>query len=111
MSQTPAPHHHDMEPLPPSGQPVPRVTPPTEDKDRDWLVRKSTIKMMWIGGAAILVVLALLDFFVHGHPYFGIDGTFGFWSWYGFLTCIAMVVFAKGLGIFLKRKDTYYDDE
>jgi len=27
------------------------------------------------------------------------------------ITCVAMVIFAKGLGIFLKRKDTYYDSE
>jgi hypothetical protein len=47
---------------------------------------------------------------VHGHSYFWIDGTFGFYSWYGLLTCAAMVLFAKGLGVFLKRDDTYYDD-
>ena len=43
------------------------------------------------------------------HPGFGIDGTFGFYAWYGLGTCVAMVLFAKGLGVLLKRRDTYYE--
>ncbi len=81
------------------------------EHDKHWLVRKKTILLLWRGGIAILLMLVLADFFIHAHPYFGIDGTFGFYSWYGLVTCIAMVLFAKALGIFLKRKDTYYDDE
>ena len=42
--------------------------------------------------------------------YFGVDGWFGFGAAFGFLSCLAMVLFAKGLGIFLKRKDSYYDE-
>lgn len=97
--------------LPPSGRPTPRVTPPTKDSDRHWLVRKSNIKKMWLGGCAILAILGFLDMVVHGHPRFGIDGVFGFHAWYGFVTCVVMIVFAKVLGHVLKRKDTYYDDE
>ena len=51
------------------------------------------------------------DSLVHGHPGFGIDGTFGFYAWYGLGTCVAMVLVAKGLGLFLKRPDTYYEAE
>jgi hypothetical protein len=43
------------------------------------------------------------------HPYFGLDGTFGFGAWFGFASCVAMIVFAKALGALLKRPDTYYD--
>ena len=39
-----------------------------------------------------------------------IDGWFGFAAAYGFLCCAAMVLVAKGLGVFLKRPDNYYDD-
>lgn len=80
------------------------------DEPVHWLVKPENIKKMWHYGIGLLVVLTLLDFVVEGHPHFWIDGTFGFNSWYGFITCVAMVVVAKGLGIFLKRKDTYYDD-
>ena len=74
-----------------------------------WLVRETTIRRLWRWGIAGLAVLTAADLIVHGHPYFGIDGTFGFFSWYGFATCVVMILFAKGLGVFLKRKDTYYD--
>ncbi|MBF0590095.1 MAG: hypothetical protein HQL53_13315 [Magnetococcales bacterium] len=79
------------------------------EQDKHWLVRQSTIRLLWRILIAILVVLTLMDLVIEHHPHFGIDGTFGFFSWYGFITCVAMVVFAKGLGIFLKREDTYYD--
>lgn len=75
-----------------------------------WLVRPTTIRLLWRWGLVVLAGLTLLDLVVHGHPAFGIDGTFGFYSWYGFATCAAMIIGAKGLGFFLKRKDTYYDD-
>jgi len=78
-------------------------------KDDHWLVRPATIRKMWIFGIIFLVLLTLADLTFHGHPHFEIDGTFGFFSWYGFATCAAMVVGAKLLGIFLKRGDDYYD--
>lgn len=81
------------------------------DEEKHWLVRPETVRWLWRGGLLMLLFLVLADFFVHAHPYFKIDGTFGFYSWYGLVVCAAMVIFAKGLGVFLKRKDTYYDDE
>jgi len=81
------------------------------DEEKHWLVRPATVRWLWRGGLLMLLCLVLADFFVHPHPYFKIDGTFGFFSWYGLVVCAAMVIFAKGLGVFLKRKDTYYDDE
>jgi hypothetical protein len=76
-----------------------------------WLVRKGTIKVLWIVGLAVLAVLVYADIYLTPHPHFGIDGTFGFHAWYGLLTCIAMVLVAKFLGKFIGRKDTYYDDQ
>jgi len=75
-----------------------------------WLVRPKTIRRLWWGGGVILALLTLTDLFYEAHPYFGIDGGFGFYSWYGFATCAAMVIFAKILGLFVSRKDTYYDE-
>jgi hypothetical protein len=76
-----------------------------------WLVRPRTILRLRIAFAIILAGLVASDVLVHGHPSFELDGTFGFFTWYGLLTCAAMVVFAKGLGVILKRDDTYYDDD
>ncbi|GGF51776.1 hypothetical protein GCM10011332_01260 [Terasakiella brassicae] len=82
----------------------------SDQHDVHWLCRPTTIKKLWIVGIAILVLTVALELTIHPHPYFGIDGWFGFNAWFGFFSCAAMVLFAKLLGIFLKRKDTYYDD-
>lgn len=77
--------------------------------DDHWLVRESTIRWLWIGFAVVLATTVLLDLVIEHHPFFGLDGTFGFGAWFGFVSCMAMIVFAKGLGAVLKRPDTYYD--
>lgn len=82
----------------------------SETEQKHWLVRPGTIRLLWRYGLVLLAVLVMADFFLVPHPYFGIDGTFGFFSWYGLAVCIAMVLFAKALGVFIKRKDTYYDE-
>ena len=85
-------------PVAPAGEPVHR------------LVRTGTLRGLWVVFAVVLAGLVLGDLLIHGHPGFGIDGTFGFYAWYGLGTCVAMVLFAKGLGVFLKRRDDYYRD-
>ena len=81
------------------------------DEPESWLEKPATIKKLWTGAAVVLGVLVLLDLLVSHHSYFGVDGTFGFYAWYGLLTCVIMVVAAKKVvGLFLTRKDSYYDD-
>ena len=84
-------------------------------RDKHWLYRRGNLPRLWAIQAVILLLALVPEFFVHHHAHFTeqgvqVDATFGFFAWYGFLTCTAMVVGAKILGIFLKRKDTYYDD-
>ena len=80
-------------------------------KQVHWLVRPKTIKGLWAGGIALLALVTWLGTTVHPHTKFGIEGTPTFYSWYGFITCVGMVLFAKFvLGLVLTRKDTYYDD-
>lgn len=83
--------------------------PSDHDHGDHWLVRPSTIRMLWVASSVVLAVTVLLDLVVEHHPHFGIDGTFGFGAWYGFAACVAMVLFAKLVGMILKRPDTYYD--
>ena len=74
-----------------------------------WLVRPRTIRRLW---ALFIVVLALTvtaDLFIEHHPYFGVDGTIGFGAWFGFASCVALILVAKVLGAVLKRPDSYYD--
>jgi len=75
------------------------------------LVRPKTIKILWAGGILLLLFVTWLGSTVHPHIKFGLEGTAAFYSWYGFITCVGMVIFAKFIvGIFLNRRDTYYDD-
>jgi len=78
-------------------------------KDDHWLVRPKTIRMLWIVFIAILAATVLADLFIEHHSTFRIDGTFGFGAWFGFLSCVVLIVGAKLLGFVLKRPDTYYD--
>ena len=76
-----------------------------------WLVRPQSIRNLWIGGGVMLAALVAIEKAVHTHGYFGLDGTFAFNAWYGFAVCVAMVIAAKGLGLILKREDSYYDGD
>ena len=75
-----------------------------------WLVRPENIRKLWILFIAILAATVLGDLFVDHHPHFGIDGTFGFGAWFGFVACVVLVFFSKALGALLKRPDSYYDE-
>jgi hypothetical protein len=81
------------------------------DDEVHWLMRRSTRTWLWRIGGALLALTLLAQVFVHLHAWFGIDGWFGFHAVYGFLSCVAMVLLAKLLGVLLKRPDTYYDDD
>ncbi len=75
-----------------------------------WLVRERTIKLLWKLFIAVLAATVLAEFVIEQHDgHFGIDETFGFSAWFGFVSCLVLVAVSKLLGVFLKRKDTYYD--
>lgn len=74
-----------------------------------WLVRPGTIRLLWAVFLSVLALTVLASLVTEVHAWFWLDGTFAFNAWYGFATCIGMVVFAKLIGRLLHRKDTYYD--
>jgi len=79
--------------------------------DDHWLARPGTIRRLWIGFIVVLALTVLAGPFVSHHAYFVVDGTFGFAAWFGFLACIGLILFAKVIGIFLKRPDDYYRED
>lgn len=80
-------------------------------QDDHWLVRPSSIKLLWRIFYAVLAGLVLLQLVIKVKGYFVVDGWFGFGAAYGFLACLAMVLVAKGLGYVLKRPEDYYAEE
>jgi len=79
----------------------------TSDQDH-WLVRPATIRKLWWGFSILLAILVGLQLFIKVKGYFFVDGWFGFGAAFGFLSCLAMVLVAKGLGFVLKRPEDYY---
>jgi len=77
-------------------------------EDDAWLARPSTIRLLWRVFAVVLAasVAAQLLFKVKG--YFAVDGWLGFGAVFGFLSCVAMVLFAKAMGWIVKRDEGYY---
>lgn len=76
-----------------------------------WLVRPTSIRLLWRLFWGVLALTVVLQFFIKIKGYFGIDDWLGFGAAYGFLSCVAMVLVAKGLGFILKRDQDYYRPE
>ena len=79
--------------------------------DDHWLARPTTIKLLWRVFAAVLALTVVAQLVIGVKGYFGVDGWFGFGAAFGFLSCLTMVLVAKGLGFFLKRDQDYYAPE
>ena len=78
--------------------------------DDHWLVRPRTIRLLWIGFVAVLALTLVPDLFMEHHAEFGVEGTIGFGAWFGFVSCVALVLGSLALGRILKRKDSFYGD-
>lgn len=78
-----------------------------------WLDEPRNVKRLWRGFLAFLAATVAAGFFLTLHPHFDVDALPAFYAVYGFLACAAMIIVAKGIGMLLKRPDTYYkaDDE
>ncbi|MBT8049048.1 MAG: hypothetical protein HKN57_14460 [Xanthomonadales bacterium] len=85
-----------------------RNDPMNQSKDDAWLARPSSIRLLWRVFALVLVVSVAVQLLFNVKGYFGVDGWLGFGAVFGFLSCLAMVLFAKALGWILKRNEDYY---
>ena len=71
--------------------------------------RPRTLRLLWMAFAVVLALTLVAGLFVSTEGHEGLGATFGFGAWFGFAACAALILFAKGLGIFLKRPDDYYE--
>lgn len=59
---------------------------------------------------ASLLVLLIIELFVHKHPHFAWESWPEFYAVYGFVACVVLVVAAKYiLRPLVKRREDYYD--
>jgi hypothetical protein len=99
--------------LPPTDpQPIarPEDVPRVEPDRSHWLVRPANVRILAFVGIALLVASVLLELVFPPKHHFEVEHVFGFAAWFGFGTCLVMVVFAKLLGFVVKRKEGFYGD-
>lgn len=75
---------------------------------RPGLGRPGAVRVLWIVFIAVLALTVAAELLVHLHPRFRLERWFAFHAAWGFLSCVAMVLFANLLGVFLRRPDDYY---
>lgn len=76
----------------------------------DFFDRPSTKRALWIllwGSCGATVALELL---AAPEAHFELSGFMGFNALFGFASCALLILIAKGLGYFLKRREGYYDE-
>ncbi|MBX6322375.1 MAG: hypothetical protein IRY94_11155 [Rhodospirillaceae bacterium] len=73
--------------------------------------RRGTGRLLWGLFGAALAATVVAQAATPIHAWFGIEGTFAFNAWYGFASCVGLVVVAKLLGIVIMRRDDYYDGD
>jgi len=78
-------------------------------RDAHWLVRPATIRRLWQIFTVVLALTVLAQVFIPVKGKFGFDAWLGFGAVFGFASCVAMVLAARALGLWLKRPDDYYD--
>jgi len=78
------------------------------DNQTDAQSVKQLVRRCWAVFIFVLVVTLGLEFTMHPHNYFDLANTPFFNAWFGFVSCVVIVLVSKFLGIFLKRKEDYY---
>ena len=67
------------------------------------------LRALWAALFLLAAAAVVADFFIEHHGKFGIDGSIGFYAWYGMLVAIGLIVLSRLLGYFLARPEDYYD--
>lgn len=57
----------------------------------------------------VVLVLVIVDPFVHKHPDFPWEGVPGFYAVYGFIAYVLLINIAKKLRPLIKRREDYYE--
>ncbi|MBO68155.1 MAG: hypothetical protein CL398_07570 [Acidiferrobacteraceae bacterium] len=64
--------------------------------------------IMWLL-VAICFVLVIIDLIVHRHVVHPIEALWSFYAWFGFISCVFLVLVSKLLRKILMRREDYYD--
>lgn len=81
-----------------------------KDKREYWLDKSENVTKIFYALIAICIALGAFDFFYHKHVYFSWEELPNFYGFFAFVGCIALVLAAKVIRVYLKRAEDYYDD-
>lgn len=79
------------------------------DEKQRWLDQPKNVDKIVYGLYVVCALLVLCDLFYEKHTYYSYEHWFGFHGVYGFVSCVALVLAAKGLRLILRRREDYYD--
>ncbi len=82
---------------------------PKPDEKKYWLDDRRNVDRLVYGFYVVCAVIFAIDVFVPKHGPFAIEHLFGFYGWYGFVSCVALVLMAKVLRRMVMRGEDYYD--
>lgn len=82
---------------------------PKPDEKKTWLDDRRNVDRLVYGFYVVCAVIFAIDVFVPKHGPFAIEHWFGFYGWYGFVSCVALVLMAKVLRRMVMRSEDYYD--
>ena len=75
-----------------------------------WVDKPGSATKIYYILIAICVGLFLLDFTYHKHGHFAVENVPGFYGIYGFVMFTGLILAAKALRFFIKRREDYYGD-
>jgi len=88
-----------------------------QDEKRDgaaerkyWLDEPRNVDKVVYGLYAVCALLFVVDLFPYKHHlHYAAESWIGFYGFYGLVSCVLLVLAAKGLRVLLKRPEDYYD--
>jgi len=79
------------------------------DPKKFWLDSPNNVRKVIRLLLAVCALLFLADALYEKHSHFEAEDIFGFYAIFGFVMCVALVLAAKAMRIFLMRDEDYYD--
>jgi hypothetical protein len=74
-----------------------------------WLDHKQNVTKVYWSVWIVCGLLLAVEPLVHKHGEFSFEEWFGFHGFFGFVACVLLVLAAKGLRVWLKRPEVYYE--
>ncbi len=73
--------------------------------------KPENIRRLTVGFFAVLALLPVAEWFIHGHAHFAWEQMPCFSAAFGFVACVAVIFTAKALRRVLGRRETYYETD